>query len=151
MRVPRIVTVIASLLGLVIAVGGVVALGYSVFKVPYEVEALDKRMTQQEKTSSELIQRLTSIEVGQKAATTGQETIQRTLLELTANFKSMADTSLQTWRTGMETSEKMKNYQVYVDGRMSDLTADIATLRTQLQQQARRVNGGNSTNGKTQP
>ena len=132
-----------AVLAALYALSQIVRSSADLYRYPSKTEELDKRVTHLESVTDAINTRLMSIETGQKSSTAAQEGIQRTLLELTANFKSMADTSLQTWRTGMETSEKLKNYQVYVDGRMGDMATDLGALRSQLQAQTRRANGSN--------
>lgn len=117
---PKWLVVTGAVLALFASLGAAVNYGGTLYRVPFNQEQLDKRITKVEGAVEQITTRLASIEQGQASAAKAAENIQGTLLKLQASIESMSATSLDTWKRGFQTEEKLKSFQVYVDERLGN-------------------------------
>lgn len=118
---PKWVAIVAAVLGLVGALGAAISYGGTLYRVPFNQEALDKRVTKVENIVESITVRLASIEQSQATAAKASEQIQASLLKLNASVESMSATSLDTWKRSFQNEEKLKSFQVYVDERIGGI------------------------------
>lgn len=126
-EMPKWIVIGGAVLALVASFGAAVNYGGTLYRVPFNQEALDKRLTRVEGAVEQITTRLGSIEQSQASSAKASENIQSSLMKLTASIETLNATSLETWKRGFQNEEKLKSFQVYVDERLGNIDQKKAT------------------------